>query len=71
MIEDEGLPTNRPLVAKSPRWTPQDDDLLRHLAEEDVSIALIAERLKRTQSAVRKRAGKFGIALKRSPPSQS
>ena len=71
MIEDEGLPTNRPLVAKSPRWTPEKDDLLRRLAEAGLSIALIAERLKRTPSAVRTRANSIGITWKRPPTNKS
>jgi hypothetical protein len=64
MIDDEGLPADRPLVAKSPRWTHEEDDLLRRLAEEGLSIALIAERLKRTQWAARKRATRIGITSK-------
>jgi hypothetical protein len=66
MIDDEGLPADRPLVAKSPRWTPEEDDLLKRLAEEGLSTALIAERLKRTRMAVQKRAPRVGINLK--PP---
>lgn len=41
--------TKRPLVA-SPRWTPEEDDL--HLAKEDRSADIIAERLKRKIAAV-------------------
>ena len=57
---------DRPLVAKSPPWRPEQEDLLRRLAEEGENIALIAERLKRTELAVRKRAGKLAITFKRS-----
>jgi hypothetical protein len=44
----EGQAINRPLVAKSPRWTPEDDDCLRRLAEEGRTIAF-AEHLKRRE----------------------
>jgi hypothetical protein len=54
---------HRPLIA-SPRWTSEEDHRLRALAEDGRNAAVIAERLKRSQSAVYKRAVKLGVALK-------
>jgi hypothetical protein len=54
----------RPLIA-NPRWTAEEDDRLRRLAEEGQSTAVIAERLKRKITAVWSRAYKLGISLKR------
>jgi hypothetical protein len=54
---------HRPPIA-SPRWTAEEDNRLRVLAEGGRSAAVIAERLKRTQAAVYKRAIKLGVALK-------
>jgi DNA-binding NarL/FixJ family response regulator len=62
---NEELPADRPLVAKSPRWTAEEEDLLKRLTEEGQSVAQIAERLKRTETAVRKRGARIGISLKR------
>jgi hypothetical protein len=45
-------------------WTPEEDGRLRRLAEEGRSASVIAERLKRTQAAVYKRAKTLGVALK-------
>lgn len=56
--------TKPPLIA-SPRWMPEDDDRLRRLAQEGRSTAVIAERLKRGEDAVRSRAARLRIALKR------
>jgi hypothetical protein len=53
----------RPLTA-SLRWTAEEDLRLRALAEDGSSAAVIAERMKRSQSAVYKRAIKLGVALK-------
>jgi len=44
-------------------WTPADDERLRKLAAEGRSVATIAERLKRSESAVRRRAKDLGITL--------
>jgi hypothetical protein len=47
-----------------PRWTAEEDNCLRALAEDGRRAAVIAERLKRSQPAVYKRALKLGITLK-------
>jgi hypothetical protein len=52
--------TKRPLIA-SPRWTPEEDDLLRRLAEEGRSPTVIAEQLKRKVAAVDRT--KLGLRL--------
>ena len=54
---------HRPPIA-SPRWTAEEDNRLRVLAEGGRNAAAIAERLKRSQSAVYKRARKLGVVLK-------
>jgi hypothetical protein len=56
--------SRRPLVGRS-RWTPEDDQRLRALAADGRSAAVIAERLKRSQGAVHKRAQKLGVTFKR------
>jgi hypothetical protein len=50
-------------VVASPPWTPADDGRLRELAAAGKSVATIAEQLKRSISAVRKRASKIGISV--------
>jgi hypothetical protein len=53
------------LTAFSPPWTPEDEARLRALAAAGRSIATIAERLKRPAQAVRYRARKLNILLRR------
>jgi hypothetical protein len=45
-------------------WTPQEDDLFRRLAEENVGAETIAEELKRSVAALRARAYAIGLPLK-------
>jgi hypothetical protein len=45
------------------RWTPEDDNRLRALAENGRSAAVISERLKRSPAAVYKRAKNLGIKV--------
>jgi hypothetical protein len=47
----------------SPRWTPEEDDRLRRLADEGRSAGVTAERLKRTRAAVYTRAKKLGVTF--------
>jgi hypothetical protein len=54
---------SRPLIA-SRRWTSEEDHRLRALAGDGRSAAVIAERLKRSQSAVYRRASKLSVVLK-------
>ena len=56
--------TNKPLIA-SPAWTPEEDHLLRTLAEQGSSRVEIAKRLGRTKMAISIRATKLGVGLKR------
>jgi hypothetical protein len=56
--------STRPPVGHS-RWTPEDDRRFRALAAEGRSVAVVAERLKRSQEAVHKRAQKLGVTFKR------
>ena len=46
-------------------WSPEEDDRLRKLALAGLSLAAIAEQLKRGKSAVRVRAEKLKIAIAR------
>jgi hypothetical protein len=48
-------------------WTPADDDQLRTMAAAGESCLMIAQLLKRSPSAVRKRARMLKIKLARSP----
>jgi hypothetical protein len=47
-------------------WTPADDDTIRRMAAANASAILIAARIKRTASAVKRRAWAKGIKI-RSP----
>jgi hypothetical protein len=50
----------------APRWTPEEDGLLRSMAAVGESTAAIATLLKRTPDAVRSRAHLLKIKLARS-----
>ncbi len=50
--------------SRSSRWTPQEDDLLRGMAEASVRPEIIAVKLNRTVHAVRARAYVIGLPLK-------
>jgi len=58
------------------RWTPDDDDQLRQLAESGKDVRLIAAHLKRTKHAIKSRMTAVGIlliearAMKTPPPSE-
>jgi hypothetical protein len=51
-----------PLVA-SPRWTPEEDDRFRRLADQGGTASAIAEQLKRTRAAVYTRAKRLEVRL--------
>jgi hypothetical protein len=59
--EGEGEMTSRPLIA-SPPWTSHEDEQLRAQAPDETATA-IAERPRRSVSAIRHRARKLEIAL--------
>jgi hypothetical protein len=61
-LKGEGKMKQPPEIPGS-RWTPEEDNRLRALAEDGRNAAAIAERLKRSQSAVYKRAVKLGVTL--------
>ena len=46
------------------RWTPQEDDLLRSMAESSACPEIIAANLNRTVHAVKARAYTIGLPLK-------
>jgi hypothetical protein len=46
-------------------WTPHDDDILRQAAIAGRPVVEMARGLGRTEDAVRMRAAKLGISLKR------
>jgi hypothetical protein len=46
-------------------WTAEDDDRLKTLIEANLSIHLIAAKMKRTTQGVRYRASTLGISIKR------
>lgn len=45
-------------------WNSEDVRQLRQLAEQGVAPAVIAARLRRTESAIRNKAGQHGISLR-------
>ena len=45
-------------------WTPEEDDELRSSILASKDIATIAKQLNRTQTAIRRRAGKLKLPLK-------
>jgi hypothetical protein len=49
---------------RSNRWTPQEDDLFRKMAEANIRPELIAAKLNRSVHAVRSRAYAIGLPLK-------
>jgi len=51
-----------------PRWTPEEDGLLRSMAAAGESVAAITKPLKRSAGSVRKRARILKINLARSQP---
>ena len=51
-----------PVVGSLP-WTPEEDDLLRELALSGKHAAAIAGQIKRSESAIRKRAVRLNLAL--------
>ncbi len=42
-------------------WTPEEDKLLKELYQTEMTVEEIAERLRRTEQAVKKRVSKTGI----------
>ena len=46
-------------------WTDQDDAILRRMAVEGASKIRICVRLRRTETAITKRAATLGLALRR------
>jgi hypothetical protein len=44
-------------------WSADDVRQLRELAEQGVSIRIIAARLRKTESAIRNKAGMHGISI--------
>ena len=49
---------------RSNRWTPQEDDLFREMAEASTRPEIIATRLNRSIHAVKARAYAIGLPLK-------
>jgi hypothetical protein len=49
---------------RSSRWTPQDDDLLRRMAEANTRPEIIAAKLNRSVHAIKARAYTIGLPLK-------
>ena len=56
-----------PPYSAGPRWTPEEDGLLRSMAAAGESAAMIAKPLKRSADSVRKRAHLLKIKLARFP----
>jgi hypothetical protein len=59
--------TEAMLVTKNTgnKWTPEEDAQLRTLIESSLSIHLVAEKLKRSVSAVKGRAHFLQVSIKR------
>jgi hypothetical protein len=55
------MTTRRP----TPPWTPEEEHRLRALAEAGRTAAVIAERLKRSEGAIRYRAAMLGVSFRR------
>jgi hypothetical protein len=55
--------TGRPV--ENPPWTSEQEDQLRRLAKNGESIATVAERLNRSEQAIRHRARRLGITVRR------
>ena len=49
---------------RSNRWTPQEDDLFRKMAEANTRPELIAAKLNRSIQAIKARAYMIGLPLK-------
>ena len=49
---------------RSNRWTPQEDDLFRTMAEANTRPELIAAKLNRSVHAIKTRAYMIGLPLK-------
>ena len=64
MAEDEGEMTERQLIANQP-WSSEQEDQLRRLAKNGESIATVAERLNRSEQAIRHRARRLGLTIRR------
>ena len=47
------------------KWTPEEDARLKSLIEDNTSLHLIAEKLKRSVPAIRARAQVLNILMKR------
>jgi hypothetical protein len=52
------------IESRSSRWTPQEDDLFRRMAEANIRPELIAAKLNRSVHAVKARAYAIGLPLK-------
>jgi hypothetical protein len=50
-------------VVASPPWTPDEDQLLRALVLSGNHAATIAGQIKRSESAIRKRAARLDLTL--------
>jgi hypothetical protein len=57
-----------PPYSAGPRWTPEEDDLLRSMAAAGEGAAVIGRSLKRSADSVRKRARILKIRLAHFPP---
>jgi len=57
-----------PSYNMGPRWTPEEDRLLRSMGAAGESVAAITKPLKRSAGSVRKRARILKIKLARSQP---
>ena len=57
--------------SRSTSWSPGEVSRLRDLALQGISLKLIGAQLRRTESAVRNKAGMLGISLQRSGKPES
>jgi len=53
-------------VVGSPPWTLEEDERLRALAMSRISVAAMAERMKRSEAAVRNRAYRLKLVVTKS-----
>lgn len=63
-----GAPVFLPRASAS--WSAQDIQCLRHLAEQGLTVEMLAARLRRTPSAIRNKAAMHGISVRAGRPAQ-
>jgi hypothetical protein len=69
-VRDNVRPISEPVNFASRPWTRADDDKLRRLAPTGLSVRAIGIRMSRTETAVRARARRLHVILRKIRPKQ-